>query len=180
MDKEIIEACKQGERKATEKIFHAYKSKMKAWCYSYSKSDFDTEEILQEAFIKLFTHIKRYEYSGSFDGWVRKIVVNTAINQYRKNLKFKDQVGYEEIERQGADDVGIIERLSVEELHTHIRNMPDGYRMVFVMFAIEGYSHKEIAELLDIQENTSSSQYAKSKKYLINILQKTGVLNNGR
>jgi RNA polymerase sigma factor (sigma-70 family) len=180
MEPEVIEACKRGDRRAIEEIFHLYKSRMKSWCYRYSKNDFDTEEILQESFIKIFSNIRSYEHSGSFEGWIRKIVVNTSINYYKKNIKFSLQAGYETAEHAVADDREIISRLSLEELHEHIRNLPDGYRMVFVMFAIEGYSHKEIAEVLNIKENTSSSQYTKAKKYLINSLQKHGVVSNGK
>ena len=177
MDRITIEACQRGERKAIEEVFRCYKSKMKSWCYRYSKNDFDTEEILQEAFIKLFTHIQSYEFVGSFEGWMRRIVVNTAINYYKKNLKFAHQVDYGEVDYQVADEAEVLDRLSLEDLHKQIATMPDGYRMVFVMYAIEGYSHKEIAALLNIKENTSSSQYAKAKKYLMGILIKTGVSN---
>lgn len=179
MERNIIEACQRGERKAIEEVFHCYKSKMKGWCYRYSKNDFDTEEILQEAFIKLFANIKSYVFAGSFEGWMRKIVVNTAINYYKKNLKFSRQVDYSEASFLQADVLDVLEKLSIDDIHEHIATMPDGYRMVFVMYAIEGYSHKEIAEFLNIKENTSSSQYAKAKKYLVNILSKTGI-NNGR
>ena len=177
MERHTIEACQRGERKAIEEVFHCYKSKMKSWCYRYSKNDFDTEEILQEAFIKLFAHIKGYEFAGSFEGWMRRIVVNTAINYYKKNLKFSNHVDYSEVDYHMADAAEILERMSLEEIHKQIAGMPDGYRMVFVMYAIEGYSHKEIAAMLNIKENTSSSQYAKAKKYLTGMLNKTGVSN---
>jgi RNA polymerase sigma factor (sigma-70 family) len=177
MERNIIEACQRGEKKAIEQIFHSYKSKMKGWCYRYSRNDFDTEEILQEAFIKLFANIKGYEFAGSFEGWMRRIVINTAINYYKKNLKFARQVDYAEVESEKSDEAEIIDRLSLQDLHEQIAQLPDGYRMVLVMYAIEGYSHKEIADILHIKENTSSSQYAKAKKYLINILQKTGISN---
>src|SRR5690606_12528896 len=126
----------------------------------------EAEDVLQDAFVKVFNYLHKYESTGSLEGWIRRIVVNTALDQLRKNAKFGymddvDEVGYK-IEYNDY----VVEGLAAEDLMKIINQMPNGYKVVFNLFAIEGYSHKEIADLLSITESTSKSQYLRARAYL--------------
>ncbi len=131
----------------------------------YGNSRMEAEDMLQDGFIKVFDNISKFKMEGSLEGWVRRIMVNTAINKIRSN-----KVRFEEISEQtggtDAHDKDIVDRMSEQDILRLISLMPQGYRHVFNMYAIEGYSHKEIADSLGIEEASSRSQYAKAKKYL--------------
>jgi RNA polymerase sigma-70 factor (ECF subfamily) len=145
-------------------------------CYRYARNKEDAEDMLQESFVRVFTQIHQYLGIGSFEGWIRKVVVHTSINHLKKNKKFSDFV----------DVFSLTDYLFIEESSTAylqekdilecIRQLPLGYKTVLNLFAIEGYSHKEIAELLDIEESTSRSQYVRAKNMLEKILIKKGII----
>jgi RNA polymerase sigma factor (sigma-70 family) len=164
-EKDLIKACLQGDRLAQRDIFNMYASKMMAVCIRYSRHRLEAEDILQDSFVKVFTHLSEFGNSGSFEGWVRKIIINTAIKNNHKKSVSHEEIGLESIheDTMGPDVFSI---LSEEELLKLISNLPDGYRMVFNLFAIEGYSHKEISELLNIEESTSRSQLVKARRIL--------------
>ncbi|MFN8438478.1 MAG: RNA polymerase sigma factor [Cytophagales bacterium] len=172
LQKEDIDKLKKGDRSAQEKVYKYYAPKLKSVCLRYSNSIFDAEDIFQEAFVKIFSRIEQYQYDLSFNAWVRKIVVNTAIDHYKKNLRFSnhknidDHVEFEGKPAEAFDD------LSTEELLAAVQKLPEGYRIIFNMYEVEGYSHQEIAQMLDIAEGTSKSQLYKAKRYLQNLLKK--------
>ncbi|MDZ7743127.1 MAG: RNA polymerase sigma factor [Bacteroidota bacterium] len=145
---------------------------MLAVCLRYCKSYEEAEDVLQEGFIKIFNNIEKYRMDGSFEGWIRRIMVNTAINNYHANLKYYYQENVDELEEvkdlnaTNDDQYKFNGRLPKEKLMDLIQDLPDGYRMVFNMFAIEGFSHKEIADILDISVNTSKSQLSKARRNL--------------
>lgn len=124
------------------------------------------EDVLQDAFIKVFTKLHHFSKDGSLEGWIRRIMVNTSLDQIRKNAKFVSDVAMDDVEYKLEFDGHILSSLMEQDLLKLIKEMPTGYRTVFNMFAIEGYSHKEIAEILSITENTSKSQYSRAKAYL--------------
>jgi len=125
----------------------------------------EAEDILQDAFIKVFDNIGRFEFKGSFEGWIRRIVINTALKNYSKKSFKQEQIGLEN-QPELPLDPEIYSNLEEEELLRLINRLPDGYRLVFNLYAVEGYSHKEIADLLGIQESTSRSQLVKARKML--------------
>jgi RNA polymerase sigma-70 factor (ECF subfamily) len=133
-------------------------------CLRYAGDRAEAEDILQESFLKIFLNIKDYSGTGSFVGWLRKVAVNTAITHYHKNLKFRYHI---EIEEYVSVETGISsfeeDFFTSDELFKVLNELPAGYRMVFNLYAIEGYKHKEIAELLGIDTNTSKSQYSRAK-----------------
>lgn len=172
-EQDIIEGCKQGERVAMEQLYHLYIKKMKGLISRYARTTFDIEDILQEGFIKVFRNIDSYEGLGSFEGWVKRVMINTAINYYKKNLKMEAEVNMDFVTETEMEVVNIADNLSVEELHRLINLLPEAYRFVLNMYAIDGYSHKEIAEMLDIEENSSSSRYSRAKKYLSQLIKDT-------
>jgi RNA polymerase sigma-70 factor (ECF subfamily) len=136
----------------------------------------EAEDILQESFIKVFNHINKFRGESRLEYWIKRIVVNTALNHRRSKLYMYPMVDVEEVNKQ-MDYEQILSRFNYEELLNMIRELPSGCRIVFNMFAIEGYSHKEIAEMLDISEGTSKSQYFRAKKLLQNKLSEDQVKN---
>jgi RNA polymerase sigma factor (sigma-70 family) len=164
-EKDLLKACLQGDRLAQRDIFNMYAGKMMAICLRYARHRHEAEDILQDAFVKVFTHLNDFENSGSFEGWVRRIIINTAIKNNQKKSVSHEDIGIENIKEECADP-DIFSTLSEEELIKIISSLPDGYRMVFNLFAIEGFSHKEISELLNIEESTSRSQLLKARRIL--------------
>ena len=121
---------------------------------------------MQDGFIKVFSSIRSYSYEGSFEGWMRRIFVNTALEALRKNDLLRNGVELNALEPQQEADYSAVEKISADELMELIAHLPPGFRTVFNMFAIEGYSHREIAETLNINESTSRSQYTRAKRLL--------------
>lgn len=171
-ERKIIEGCLEGKRKAYNALFKKYAALMMAVCMRYCKNREEAEDILQEGFIKVYKNIAGYRMQGSFEGWIRRIIVNTAINNYHNNLKRlqKEELNENKLAEELAGDNDHEETLNNEIskklLMEMIQSLPDGYRLVFNMFAIEEYSHKEIAERLNISVNTSKSQLFKARKLL--------------
>lgn len=164
---EILQGCLKGNPKSQEALYYRYGSKMLAICYRYTRTTHEAEDLFHEAFIKVFDRIHQYKSNGSFEGWMRRIFVTTAINYYEKNKK---DLGLKEVddavEALAFKEESAIDRLSAEELTHLISRLPDGYRMVFNLFVVEGFNHTEIAELLKISEGTSKSQLAKARMML--------------
>lgn len=164
-EKEIIKACLSGDRSAQRDIFNLYAGKMMAVCLRYAKSRPEAEDILQDAFVKIFTHLQEFSNTGSFEGWIRRIIINTAI---KNNLK-KHNIFHELKPEHLKEDVvppEVFSALSEEELIRLIASLPDGYRTVFNLYVIEGFTHKEISDMLHIEEATSRSQLAKARRIL--------------
>lgn len=138
---------------------------MLAVCRRYARHELEAEDLLQDAFIKVYKNLDRFQHKGSFEGWIRRIVVNTAIKNYQKK-SFKNELMGSEYFPDTPIDPSVMSRLSADELLALVEGLPEGYRMVFNLYAIEGYSHKEISEMLHIQESTSRSQLVKARKML--------------
>jgi len=135
-------------------------------CLRYAKNQMEAEDVLQEGFIKVFRYLKDYRNDGSLEGWVRRTMVNTAINYYKKKVKYQKDVSLDQTEPINNDEESAIDKLSAKELLEVIRELPDGYRMVFNLNVIEGYTHKEIGAMLNISENTSKSQLSRARGVL--------------
>lgn len=167
-EKELIERCLDNDQGAQRLLYSRFASKMLGVCMRYAKNRAEAEDFLQEGYIKVFAQIHTYTFSGSLEGWIRRIIVNTAINFYRasaKNVYSLDEEGvcYKNIPPDFMPD-----NLSAKELLKYIQELPEGYRMVFNLYAIEGYSHKEIAEMTGISEGTSKSQLSRARLALQN------------
>ena len=156
-------------------LFEKFAPKMLGVCIRYTKDVEQAEDVLQDGFVKIFTKLDHYNGVGSLDGWVRRIMVNTALDQIRKNLKHQDDVALDQVEYKLEKDGHILEGLMEEDLLKLISEMPIGYKTVFNMFAIEGYSHKEIADEMGISENTSKSQYSRARAFLKAKLEELGI-----
>ena len=164
-DSTLVKKCIDGDQRAQRTLFEKFAPKMLGVCLRYAKEKTQAEDVLQDAFVKVFTKLDGYK-GGSLEGWIRRIMVNTSLDQIRKNHKFQDNVDIDQVDYKVTDNSFILEGLMAEDLMLLINSMPDGYRVVFNMFAIEGYSHKDIAKELGVSENTSKSQYSRARAFL--------------
>ena len=162
---EIIEGSKRGERKFQELLYKHFASKMLVVCARYAKDNFEAEDMLQVGFVKVFEKLTDYKGDGSFEGWVRRIMVNTSIEFYRKNARMFPVVDLDHAPESPVQE-NQLSKINMNDLLAIIRKLSPGYRLIFNMYAIEGFSHKEIADSLGIEEASSRSQYAKAKKHL--------------
>lgn len=176
-EKRLIQACIKEDKGAQKALYDLFSAKMYFVCLRYARHEAEAQDILQDAFIKVFDKLDSFRFNGSFEGWVRRIMVNTALNNCRKSNYKYENIGIEDYQDKVVNSKAI-SRLSEQELLAIIQQLPDGYRMVFNLYIIEGYSHKEIAEMLDISENTSRSQLAKARKWMQNVLEKQKTSNN--
>jgi RNA polymerase sigma factor (sigma-70 family) len=166
----IIKGCIKNQAAAQRELYLQYSPKMLAVCYRYAHNREDAEDMLQEGFIKVFTQLARFENRGSFEGWIRKIMVHTCINILKKNKKFNESVDLIHAHSVALREDNIPALVQVKQIVECIRMLPTGYRTVLNLFAIEGYSHREIAHLLDIEESTSRSQFTRAKAMLQEML----------
>ncbi|HBW86684.1 MAG TPA: RNA polymerase subunit sigma-70 [Crocinitomicaceae bacterium] len=162
----LVSDCLKGNPKAQKAFFDKFAPKMMTVCLRYMKSSEEAEDMLQDAMIKVFHYLDRYKNEGSLEGWIRRIIVNTCLDQIRKNSKLIGVQSTDDVEYKLTSDDKTLEHMAAAELLNLIQKMPDGYRVVFNMFAIEGFSHQEIAQHLNITESTSKSQYLRARAYL--------------
>ena len=175
-EKDIIRQAAANNRHAQQKIYSKYAPKMLSVCRQYIKDLHQAEDIMITAFMKVFTHIGNFEHKGSFEGWIRRIMVNECISYIRVQKK----VSFLEDEFFVEDTFNNIEsHFSVEDIQTLIDSLPDGYKMVFNLYAIEGYKHQEIAKTLGISEGTSKSQLSHARKMLQEQINKLKNYSNG-
>lgn len=165
-DDNFIERCLDNDSKAQGELYKHYAPKMFGICLRYAKNQMEAEDVLQEGFIKVFRYLKDYRSEGSLEGWIRRTMVNTAINFYKKKTKYQKEISLDQTEPISNEEESAIDKLSAKELLEVIRELPDGYRMVFNLNVIEGYTHKEIGEMLKISENTSKSQLSRARGVL--------------
>lgn len=159
----LIEECKKNDRKAQEQLYRIYASKLYTVALKYSRNNAEAEDNLQEAFIIIFNKISQFHFKGSFEGWAKRIVINQCLQQYRgvsfldivnENIPFSEEVEIEE------------DAISMDYLMKIIQELPDRYRLVFNLYVLDGYPHKEIAQMLDISDGTSKSNLARARMIL--------------
>lgn len=171
-DDQIVAGCRKGKAHAFNALYNKYAAKMLGVCFRYTKSKAEAEDVLQDGFVKVFHKIKLFEGRGSFEGWLRRIMVHTAINHYKANKKYKTQeidlnsinlVEKHDGEDETIDMDAVIPQVDLMKI---LQDLPEGYRFVFNMYVIEGLKHNEIAEELNISVNTSKSQLFKARRWL--------------
>lgn len=167
IEEELIKRCLKRDRKAQKMLYDKYSSMMMGLCRRYANDKSTAEDILQEGFVKVFLHMKSFSGKGSFTGWIKRIMINTAISYFHKHIKTS---WHEELDLgKGVLDFNDSVHepdYSYEELLKVIEELPHGFRMVFNLYAIEGYKHREIAEMLGIDTGTSKSQYSRARKII--------------
>jgi RNA polymerase sigma-70 factor (ECF subfamily) len=175
-EQELIQACSQGERFAQQQLFELYAEKMLGLCARYCTSMDDAKDALHEGFIKVFRQIPTFNAQAKLETWITRIMINTAIDHFKQSIKFKE-LNTEDMEAETYTLEYEKEReIPREKILECIRQLPDGYRIIFNLYAIEGYSHKEIAAQLDIREGTSKSQLSRARKLLQDIVIESGIL----
>lgn len=172
-DIELIKACKKGDAKAQEALYHRFKAKLFGVCLRYADSYQEAEDFLQDGFIQIYKDLYQYKPFGSLEGWLRRVVVNVALQHIRKKKKWQKTGDLNELEYKMESGQDIIADLSAKNLVKIIQSLPDGYRAVFNMYVIEGYSHQEIGEKLGISSGTSKSQLSRAKAFLRDLLNKS-------
>jgi RNA polymerase sigma factor (sigma-70 family) len=178
-DFQIIEGCAKHDRNAQKMLYDRYSRFLLGICMRYAEDKAEAEDILQDSFLKIFFNIKDFTGSGSFAGWLRKITVNTAITHYHKNLKHRYHIDIEEYISVETGTESFEESFfSAEDLYKVLNELPAGYRMVFNLYAVEGYKHREIADMLGIDTNTSKSQYSRARAVLREKLEELGKLKD--
>src|SRR5260221_9650746 len=163
-EEQLIKACIREDAASQKEVFNRFSGRMLGVCHRYASNSADAEDILQDAFIKVFDKLHQFKFQGSFEGWIRKIVVNTALKKYSVSRYEKEVSGYEIKDKDESPmEPSAYSHLTQKELMELINNLPDGYRIVFNLYVIEGYQHDEIAEILGIQPGTSRSQLVKAR-----------------
>jgi len=172
----ILQGCLRNEAIAQRELYHRYSPKMLAVCYRFGHNREDAEDMLQEGFIKVFSQIHTFRNQGAFEGWVRRIIVHTCINNLKKNKKFNESVDIIHATSLQVREETVPSIIQAKQVVECIRLLPLGYRTVLNLYAIEGYSHKEISIMLEIEESTSRSQYTRAKQMLEDILIRKKIL----
>lgn len=165
-EKQLLIACRNGDRKAQKMLFEMFAPKMYGVCLRYAKDEDTAQDYLQEGFIRVFSHLGNFRHEGSLEGWVRRIIVNTALEKLRKTDIFKNSLEVETALNKASDGAQVIDQINTADLLQLIQSLPSGFRTVFNLYAIEGYTHQEIGDLLRISEGTSKSQYSRARQWL--------------
>jgi RNA polymerase sigma factor (sigma-70 family) len=176
-EQSILAGCLQNDPVAQRELYTRYSPKMLSVCYRFAQSREDAEDMLQEGFIKVFTQIHTFQNKGAFEGWIRRIIVHTCINFLKKYKKFNESIDLAYASYLQVKEETVPSIMQAKQVVECIRLLPVGYKTVLNLYAIEGYNHKEIAEMLDIEESTSRSQYTRAKTMLEGILLKKKILD---
>ena len=166
----ILKGCLQNDPTAQRELYNRYSPKMLSVCYRFAHNREDAEDMLQEGFIKIFSQMHTFGNRGAFEGWIRRIVVHTCINVLKKNKRFTESVDIIHATAVQVREESVPSIVQAKQIVECIRMLPIGYRTVLNLYAIEGYSHREIGTMLDIEESTSRSQYTRAKAMLEDIL----------
>jgi RNA polymerase sigma-70 factor (ECF subfamily) len=172
----IIDGCIHNNPVAQRELYNRYSPKMLSVCYRFAPSREDAEDMLQEGFIKVFTQVHTFQNKGAFEGWIRRIIVHTCINVLKRNKKFNENVDMDYAQHLSIRET-IPSIMQAKQVVDCIRLLPVGYRTVLNLYALEGYSHREISEIMDIEESTSRSQYTRAKAMLEQILIKRRIID---
>ncbi|MDR2040782.1 MAG: sigma-70 family RNA polymerase sigma factor [Tannerella sp.] len=165
-EKQLIAGCLKGDRKSQKELYDLYSRKMMGVCLRYAGERETARDLLQDGFVKVFTSLDRYAGTGTLEGWIRAVFVNNALEHLRKRDILRGSADLESLYEAPGEGETTLSKMAAGELMTLVQSLPEGFRAVFNMYAIEGYSHKEIAGKLHITESTSRSQYVRARKWL--------------
>lgn len=166
-DLELVNHCLKGDSQAQQQLYDRFAPKMLGVCYRYVQNSHEAEDVLQEGFIRAFRYLKDFRGDGSLEGWLRRIMVTTALNHIKSQKNFRAEFEITIAREETAAELDALERMENAELIQLIQQLSPGYRTVLNLYAIEGYSHKEIGNMLNIEESTSRSQFARAKQWLL-------------
>lgn len=171
-DEDILNGCIKNDRLYQELLYRKYAKKMYSICLGYTGERDMAQDVLQESFIKIFKSIRNFKSDGSLEGWIRRIVVNTALDQLRQKSRLQKYITEKEEIIKESEELSAIDNLKTQDILNQVAKLPDGARVVFNLYALEGYTHREIADILEITEGTSKSQFNRARKLLIDMLNK--------
>ncbi len=175
-DEFMLDGCLKNDAASQDALYSRFSPRMLGVCYRFAKNREDAEDMLQDGFIKVFSQMHQYRNEGALEGWIRRIIVHTCINILKKNKKFTDCVDILQASGVSIKEESIPSVIQAKEVVECIRLLPLGYKTVLNLYAIEGYSHREISNMLDIEESTSRSQYTRAKAMLEEILIKKNII----
>lgn len=176
-EKTIIDGCRKNQRKAQEYLYNQYSGKFYMLAMRYCKSQLEAEDIIQESFIKIFDKINGFKGKSKLETWMTRIVINTALNSQRSKLYMFPMADINEVDLEEEISLGGFE---LQELLKMIQSLPSGCQAIFNLFAIEGFNHSEIADMMEISESTSKSQYSRAKKLLKEMIKKSEIISYER
>ena len=171
IETDLISGCIEGNRRMQEELYSRFSPRMYAVCLRYAGNAEEAEDILQESFIKIFKKLDSFRSEGSFEGWIRRICVNTAIEHFRRK-RYLQTVSEKEENTIEGKDISVLDKMAAKDILALIKELSPGYRTVFNMYVVEGYTHKEIADMLGISEGTSKSQLSRAKVILQHLVKK--------
>ena len=165
----LVKDCLKGKIAAQKQLYDLFSAAMLNVCYRYTKSLADAEDVLQEGFVKVFFNLHQYKFKGELGGWIRRIMVTTAINYLKRNARYQTELVFtdEHLHVVNNNESHPEVKMEAKELADLIRQLPPGYQTIFNLYAVEGFNHVEIGKILGIQESTSRSQYARARALLI-------------
>jgi RNA polymerase sigma factor (sigma-70 family) len=173
----LVKDCLRSVPAAQKQLYDHFAEQMLGVCYRYTKSITDAEDILQDGFVKVFRHLYTYKNEGELGGWIRRIMVTTALNYLKKHKRYQVDLSFENQALHPVTDSDAEVKLSAKELAELIRQLPTGYQAIFNLYAVEGYTHVEIGKMLGISEGTSRSQYSRARNLLIQWVEKNDLSN---
>jgi len=176
---ELISRCVEDDAVAQKELYDMLAPKIMGICVRYAKSRYDADDIFQESFIRIYGNLSQFKGEGSFEGWAKRIAVNTALRSFKLNEHENNHLDIDDVKQDGFSIENILSEISSKELLNVINQLPEGYKMVFSLYVIEGYTHKEIAKMMKISEGTSKSQFFYAKKMLQKLLQDFNIEENG-
>jgi RNA polymerase sigma-70 factor (ECF subfamily) len=166
-DQWLVHECLKNNRAAQKQLYNQYAEAMLGVCYRYTKSMADAQDVLQEGFIRVFKNLHQFKNEGQLGGWVRRIMVTTALNYLKRNAKYQQELVFDKLDQHVVSDETPEMNLTVKELASLVQQLPTGYQTIFNLHAVEGYNHVEIGEMLGISDGTSRSQYARARALLV-------------
>ncbi len=175
-EEQIIDGCRKGESPAREELYRRYGGVMYAICRRYAADADMAGDMFHDGFVKVFTKIGDFRGEGSFEGWCRRVFVTTALGHLRREGRSQRSQPAEQMAGLSSGEASALERIQAEDLQACIAELPDGYRTILNLYAVEGYSHHEVAEMLGISENTSRSQYSRARVKLLSMLRERDIL----
>lgn len=179
LDKKIIEQCIKGKRSAQKKLYDQYSKQMYSICLRYCKRSDIAADALQMAFIKVFRSIKNFNFEGSFEGWIRRIVVNCSLDQLKLEKRIFEDIEDKYVTRHLQTEIDVnFDSYNLGRMMSYVKQLPEGYQIIFSMYVIDELPHKEIARILNISKNTSRSQLLKARKMLQSMFVKDHYLSS--
>lgn len=171
-ERDLVKQCLRENPEAQRELYELYAKSMLGLCYRYTKSITDAEDVLQEGFVRVFGNLKQFRFEGDLGGWIRRIMVNTALNYLKRNKKYRDEMFFSEAPLHPVTNDNPELLLEAKEIADLVQQLPPGYQAIFNLHAVEGYSHVEIGKMLGISDGTSRSQYARARALLVSWIEK--------